>query len=580
MVVTRAGRLARRFTFPRTGTAPAAAGEPRDDQLRVAAFDESPVATLRVRREGDRIGRILDANPAAGRLLGRSPRRLEGSHLHRLLAGHERLTVRREPHAVEVRVKGSNRWLSATVSELSSAAGEDMALIVLVDVTQRRTDVEQLSRAAHHDVLTGLMNRDELLRQLAGLQAEAPDEHVALMFLDLDGFKAINDAHGHHVGDELLVAVARRIRRAIRPGDFVGRIGGDEFVVVCPHLEDPAVARPLAERVRATIDEPVSVEGMKLRISMSVGIAAAPAGSIDGPQLLRQADMAMYRAKEAGRNAIRFHAPQMDADALAAERTGEELRYALDDEGLVLHFQPIVEIATGRLMYVEALVRIRSRAGFLLHPAAFLPVAVRRGLLDRLGAKSLRQALAQRARWREAGLVVPVALNMTTGLLPSPALAEGVARIVAREGHEPGAVTIEVAEALAAAEPEAAVEAFALLRAAGIGTVLDHFGAGGSQLGLLRNLAVDRVKVDRSLVGRMTHSVADRAIVSAVVEVCHKLGIHVVAEGVETPEQVAELARLGCDEAQGFFICQTGPADALDLPSVRWEAGTLSRLWE
>lgn len=573
-------RWAGRLPFTRTRRARAEASESRADQLLAATFDESPVATLRAHREGDRVGRILDANPAAGRILGRSPRRLEGSQLHRLLAGHERLPVFDEPRTVDVRVKGSNRWLSATVTALSSAAGDDVALVVLVDVTQRRTDDEQLSRAAHHDVLTGLMNRDELLRRMAALQPETPKEHVALMFLDLDGFKAVNDAHGHHIGDELLVAVARRIRRAIRPGDFVGRIGGDEFVIVCPHLEEPSVARALAERVRATLDEPVSIEGLELRISMSVGIAESLAESIDGPQLLRQADMAMYRAKEAGRNAIRFYAPQMDVDALVAERTGQELRYALDDEGLVLHFHPIVEIATGRVQYVEALVRIRSRSGFLLHPGTFMPVAARRGLLDRLGGKALHQALAQRARWVSEGLVVPVALNLTSGLLPSPAMAEGVARIVAREGHEPGAVMIEVGEAIVGAAPEAAVQGFALLRAAGIGTVLDHFGAGGSLLGVLRNLPVDRVKLDRLLVGRMTHSTADRAIVGAVVEVCHALGIRVVAEGVERPEQVAELARLGCDEAQGFFICQTGPADALDLPNLRWEAGTLSRLWQ
>ncbi len=550
------------------------------EELLVAVFDESPVAVLRVTRRGDLAHQIVDANAAAGRLLGLPPDRLVGAALHDFLVGRDRLVVGGDLTRTEVRVGrdgGQFRWVSATVKALSSSAGDDLALVVMQDVTERKQAEEQLNRAARHDALTGLINRDELLRRIADLGPPTSRHHVAVIFLDLDGFKVVNDTRGHHVGDELLVAVARRIRAAIRPGDFVGRIGGDEFVVVCPRLEDPRMAKPVAERVRATLDEPVSVEGREHRISMSLGIASARADLVNGPELLRQADMAMYRAKESGRNAIRYYSPAMDAELLAAERIREELRLALAGDGLVLHFQPVVELATGRLSYVEALVRLRDTDGALMYPGDFLPVAGRSGFMAQVGERVLRLALAQRAAWRQQGLDVPIGLNLAESDLFSTSFATEVLRTIHDSGDIASGVVLEMGEVglLDATGPVQLT--LRRLRAAGVGLAIDHFGTGQSSLGALRYLGVDRVKIDRSFVNSVVQSEGDRAIVQAAISVAHALGQRVVAEGVETPHQLELLANLGCDDAQGFLLCPAGPPDSLRLERGSWDVLSLLR---
>lgn len=552
------------------------------EQLLTAVFDESPVAILRTRRRGDQVGRIVDANAAAGRLLGRPPERLLGADVHDFLVGRDKLLITGDLQRTEVRVGrdgGEFRWVAATVKALSDEAGGGLALVVLHDVTERKQAEQQLSRAARHDALTGLINRDELLRRIAALVPAGgrQRQHVAVLFLDLDGFKVVNDTRGHHVGDELLIAVARRIRAAIRPGDFVGRIGGDEFVVVCPHLADPRMAKPVAERVRATLDEPVSIEGREHRISMSLGIASAPTDQVDGPELLRQADMAMYRAKDSGRNAIRYYSHDMDEELLSVERIREELRLALAGDGLVLHFQPVIEASTGAVRYVEALVRLRDSSGALVYPGDFLPIAARGGFMAQLGERVLRLALAQRQRWRAAGIDVPVGLNLAESDLFSPSFAAEVVRIVTACGDVPGGVVFEVGE-MGLREATGPVQlTLRRLRAAGIGLAIDHFGTGQSSLGALRYLGVDRVKIDRSFVNSVVQSTADRAIVSAAISVAHALGQRVVAEGVETRHQLDMLIELGCDEVQGFLVCPAGPPESLELETARWEPFSLLR---
>jgi predicted signal transduction protein with EAL and GGDEF domain len=392
------------------------------------------------------------------------------------------------------------------------------------------------------------------------------------------------------VGDELLVAVARRIRAAVRPEDSLARIGGDEFVVVCPALADPQDARVVAERVRATLDEPVSIEGRAHRISMSVGIASAPADRVDASDLLRQADMAMYRAKDAGRNTVRFHSADMDEALAASERIREALTAALDGEGatgagapadsrpgLVLHFQPIVEISSGRLTYVEALARVRDAHGALVYPSQFLPVAARAGLNGPLSERVLRLALQQRRRWRAEGIDVPVGLNLTRGQVFSASFAGDALRIVAEERDTPAGVVFEMGEfgLLEATGP--AQLTLRRLRDSGIGLAIDHFGTGYSSLGALRFLGPHRVKIDRSFVASIPASPADRAIVTAAISAAHALGQRVVAEGVETAQQLDVLAGLGCDEAQGFLVAQVLSAEQLHLPSTRWSPGTLAR---
>jgi diguanylate cyclase (GGDEF)-like protein len=564
------------------------------DGLLRSVFVESPVAILRLVRSPGGGAIVVDANPAAAALLDRPLDDVLGSALDTLIPG---VDVAPAPangpvRTHSVRLPGpeghSERWAAVSISPLSDCdhAGHPMELVILHDITEQWTARARLDRAAREDPLTGLINRGELLRQVAELTAESGGPHVAVIFLDLDGFKMVNDTRGHQVGDELLIAVARRIRAAVRPEDSLARIGGDEFVVLCPKLAEPQDVRAIAERVRATLDQPVMVEGRSHRISMSVGIALAPADAIDPADLLRQADMAMYRAKDAGRNTVRVHSAEMDEELEVAERIREALGVALEVEepagtgkpaGLLLQYQPIVEIETGRLAYVEALARLRLSGGGVVYPSQFLPVAARAGLNGALSEHVLRRALRQRAVWRSEGVDVPVGLNLARGQVYSASFAGDALRIIAEQSDVPGAVVFEMGE-FGLLEPTGPAQlTLRRLRTSGIGLAIDHFGTGYSSLGALRFLGPHRVKIDRSFVSSITASSADRAIVAAAVSAAHALGQRVVAEGVETRQQLDALRELGCDEAQGFLVSQVLEPDALKLATARWLPVTLER---
>jgi diguanylate cyclase (GGDEF)-like protein len=560
-----------------------------------SVFDESPVAILRTTHQQGSPGIVRDANPAAAALLDRRPEDVVGTELEALIPGVTAANAGPDTpgRARAIRVPSAgldgDRWLAVSISSLSErdSSGVPMALVVLHDVTEQWTTRVRLDREAREDPLTGLINRGELLRQLAALDTQSGGPHVGVIFLDLDGFKLVNDTRGHQVGDELLVAVARRIRAAVRPEDSLARIGGDEFVVLCPRLADPQDVRAVAERVRATLDEPVSIEGRAHRISMSVGISLARADSIDPADLLRQADMAMYRAKAAGRNTVRQHSVEMDEELRTAERIREALGVALEVEqpeagadhsaGLLLHYQPIVEVATGSLAYVEALTRLQLADGSLVYPSQFLPVAARAGLNGALSEQVLRRALRQRAIWRAEGIDVPVGLNLAPGQVYSASFAGDALRIIAEQGDVPGAVVFEMGE-FGLLEPTGPAQlTLRKLRTSGIGLAIDHFGTGYSSLGALRFLGPHRVKIDRSFVASITSSSADRAIVTAAISAAHALGQKVVAEGVETRQQLDVLSGLGCDEAQGYLIAQVLRPEAMGLASARWAPGSLER---
>jgi len=572
----------------------------------MGVLDLLPLAMLRAERTAGAVGVVTDANAAALHLLGLSRAEALGSTVGALLGTDEAIPVGgagvqvRTAHAGD---RPGDGWLAVSAMPMppgspdATPGGDDDVLVVLHDISAHKAVEARLDRAARHDPLTGLINRSELVRLLAALHPHDDGPNVAVIYLDLDGFKLVNDSRGHQVGDELLVAVARRIRAAIRPEDSLARLGGDEFVVVCPRLADPADARAVAERVRATLDSPVSIEGREHRISMSLGISLARSGRVNPAELLRQADMAMYRAKDAGRNTIRIHSAEMDAELLAEELVRDALGAALAagagpgragsvapgpapdaGSGLVLHYQPIVEIGTGELAYVEALARLRDAEGRLVYPSAFLPVAARAGLNGALSEHVLRLALRQRAHWRAQGVDVPMGLNLARGQVFSGSFAGDALRIIREEGHVPSAVVFEMGEfgLLEATGP--AQLTLRRLRTSGIGLAIDHFGTGYSSLGALRFLGPHRVKIDRSFVSSITASAADRAIVTAAISAAHALGQRVVAEGVETAQQLDVLAALGCDEAQGFLVAQVLPAAELDLAATRWEPGTLRRV--
>ena len=566
-------------------------GDSGSDLLR-DVFDLSPVAILRVAHVDEHLGEVLDANPAAGRLLGVASHELIGRPLSELVP---EVAARGEngPGASQSAVPipsddGTVRWIAVSITPLPAPEpdADPRALVILHDVTEQWTARDQLDRRARHDPLTGLINRAELLNQLGSVDPVSGGPLVGVIYLDLDGFKLVNDTRGHQVGDELLVAVARRIRAVLRPEDSLARIGGDEFVILSTRVADPQDLSAVAERVRSTLDEPVSVEGRAHRISMSVGIALAPAQQLDADNLLRQADMAMYRAKDAGRNTVRVHSVEMDQELATAELIREALGVALavdppdggsPDAGLVLHYQPIVDIGSGRLAYVEALARLSVSDGTLVYPSQFLPVAARAGLNGALSEQVLRAALEQRARWRDVGIDVPVGLNLARGQVYSASFAGDALRLIAEHGDTPHGVVFEMGE-FGLLEPTGPAQlTLRRLRQSGIGLAIDHFGTGYSSLGALRFLGPHRVKIDRSFVASITDSQADRGIVTAAVSAAHALGQRVVAEGVETVEQLEVLSGLGCDEAQGFLVAHVLPADELDLASTSWAPGTLAR---
>lgn len=545
----------------------------RDDLL-AAVFDQSPVAILRVKLAGQRAGAIVDANAAAARLLGRPPAQLVGTDINEYLVGRDHLPVRRQSERVDVRVGRSGqefRWALATVSPLEGSAGDDMALVVLEDVTERRAAEDMLNRAARLDSLTGLINRNEILRRL-GEQKTSRDrrQFVGVLFADLDGFKSVNDTRGHQVGDEVLVAISRRIRGAVRPGDFVGRIGGDEFVVVCPKLTHPRYARTVAERVRETVARPVTVGGRAHRLGVSIGISTAASDELDPVEMLRRADLAMYQAKEESRNSIRVYEPGFDQRLQATELVRENLRSALLGDGILLHYQPIADIRTGRLSYLEVLARVTAADGSLIYPREFLPVAERGGLVGVLGERVLDLALAQREDWARQGHEVAVGVNLSPVQLVGRGFAQTVLDALARHQTPPGALVFELSE-LGAVDATGPVQlTLRRLRAAGVGLAIDHFGTGYSSLGALRYLGADRVKIDRSFVTSLAQSAEDRAVVSAAISVAHALGQRVIAEGVETRQQLRALDELGCDDVQGFVVAAAGPVDAVDPGRGAW----------
>lgn len=597
---------------------------PDREGLILAAFEDSPLAVLHARRVAGRATTILGANAAAARLVGRPGDQLVGTDLREILLDGVELTDQSGVVGRAVRVRapattrdavpgdedsgadgpggdwsgedtvepesgGPERWLAVSITPLTEAVGgggSGTVLVVLFDVTAQIHSEQRLDQAARHDPLTGLINRAELLRLIGDLDPGHDGPYVAAVFIDLDGFKLVNDTRGHLVGDGLLIAVSQRIRSAIRGVDRLARIGGDEFVILCPRLLDPIDVQVVAEQVRATLDTPVTVEGRAHRITMSLGVATSTIDEVDPADLLRRADMAMYRAKESGRNRVRLHSVDMDAELVEAERIREALEVALAIDGdggsvvglsrLVLHYQPIVTIDSGQIAYVEALARLSLADGQLVYPSDFLRVAARAGLNGALSERVLRDALRQRAKWRELGMDTPIGLNLTRGQVASASFASDALRMIGQEQAAAGGVVFEMDEfgLLEATGP--AQLTLRRLRTAGIGLAIDHFGTGYSSLGALRFLGPHRVKIDRSFVASIGANLADRAIVSAAISAAHSLGQRVVAEGVENREQLDVLAGLGCDEVQGFLLARVVPAEQVRLDQWRWHPRTLT----
>ena len=437
------------------------------------------------------------------------------------------------------------------------------AVVTFNDIGTRQAVQQEVEHRALHDALTGLPNRTLVLDRLeqAVLRAGRSDTCAGLMIMDLDGFKDINDKHGHPVGDMVLQAVARRLTREgrLRGQDTVSRLGGDEFAVVLPDLARAQDALEVAERVSDAVNEPIHIGEEIFQVSSSIGVAVCPDDGTDPTTLVQRADVAMYVAKAGGGGWSRYTAAE-DAARLARKRLVEELRSSIAGGGLRLHYQPVVDLRGGEIVHVEALCRWQSPISGTVPPDVFIPLAESSSLILPLTQEVLRQALEQSRQWRREGLTVPVAVNVSAQTLGDPRLMEALEEWHA--GPEPaGPLEIEVTESAVMSDPAAALVVLERLVAQGVRIAIDDFGTGYSSLAQLKRLPVHSVKVDRSFVQDLTEDDRDASIVLSIIQLGHTLGLTVVAEGVETAAAAARLRRLGCDLSQGWHHGRPAPPE-------------------
>ncbi|WP_419896722.1 two-component system response regulator [Roseomonas sp. USHLN139] len=525
----------------------------------------------------DRHGRCVFVNAAQASFVGQPPDALVGHDIERLF-GHERALRSRAldqlvfetgmalPGREEETTspEGQPRIFVTTKAPLHNARGEVVSVLTTsLEITDRKLAERRLGHMAHHDALTGLPNRaflrDRLRRELA--RGRRGDHVFALLFLDLDRFKAVNDALGHHLGDELLRAVAQRLKATVREDDIVARLGGDEFAIVQTGINGAEEADALAGRVIAALSEPVLCEGHSLSAGASIGITLYPRDGTDPDELLRNADLAMYRAKAEGRNAWRFFAAAMDARAREAMQIEADLRAGLARGEFVLHYQPQVDLRTNRITGAEALLRWRRSGQRLSTPGTFLAIAEETGLIVPINEWVLVEACRQAVAWREAGLPpVRMGVNLSPVQFRRQDVQALVIRVLEETGLEPDLLDLELTEGILMDQAPETVAGLQALRALGIRISVDDFGTGYSSLNYVKSFPVDRLKIDQSFVRGMTSEPNDAAIVRTIVELGHMLRLQVIAEGVENEAQLARLTSEGCDEVQGFYFSEAVPA--------------------
>ncbi|URI08184.1 EAL domain-containing protein [Aquincola tertiaricarbonis] len=436
-----------------------------------------------------------------------------------------------------------------------------------IDIADRKKSEARIQFLAQHDVLTELPNRSLCIERLrlALQQAQRTGQKVAVMFIDLDRFKDINDTLGHHIGDGLLRSVARRLLEAVRAGDTVSRLGGDEFVVVINGVDTvDDVTHVVEQRLIPRIRQPHVVDGTELNVSCSVGIALAPDDSSDLDTLMRHADTAMYQAKAGGRNASAFFTAEMTERALQRHRTEAALRRAIEAGELRLAYQPRIDARSGRTVGVEGLLRWDSEELGPMSPSVFVPIAEESGLVVPMGAWVIEEACAQIGRWRDQGLPpLNVSINLSAPQLQDPTLLDTLAGSLARHAVPPGGLELELTESMLMDRADSTLRTMQAIRQLGVGLAIDDFGTGYSSLNYLNRFPINKLKIDRSFVHDMLADSTARAIVQAIVGLGHTLKLKVVAEGVETPAQAAALRAAGCDELQGFFYSQPLRPEAL-----------------
>ncbi|MDQ1373241.1 MAG: hypothetical protein QOJ09_579, partial [Actinomycetota bacterium] len=464
---------------------------------------------------------------------------------------------------------GQEVWALLARSPVVDPAGVEAGVLAMVtDITERKRAEDALAHQAFHDALTKLPNRELFLDRLSHAldRIDRRTGHTAVLFLDIDRFKWVNDSLGHAAGDALLVEMAWRMRVVLRAGDTLARFGGDEFAVLCEEVEDVTDAMNVAQRLSGAFAQPFVLEGRPITVTASIGIAMAGAANTEPDALLGDADSAMYRAKEKGRDRIELFDDEMRDRAMKRLETETALRGALDQHQLVVHYQPIVGLAGERVIGVEALVRWNHPERGLVPPLDFIPLAEETGLIVPIGSYVLSEACRTIAGWNAAHLdrtPLTVSVNLSARQLASPGLPNVVAGVLEDTGLDPALLCLEITESVLMDDADTSRELLEALKRLGVTIAVDDFGTGYSSLLYLRRFPVDVLKIDRSFVAGLGNISEDSAIVSGVVSLAHALGLRSVAEGVEQPSQAVELGLLGCDQAQGFYWSKPLESEAL-----------------
>jgi len=437
----------------------------------------------------------------------------------------------------------------------------------LTDVTERRRIEAQIVAQAYNDPLTKLPNRARLLDRLDVdlAQARRHERKLAVVYLDIDFFKYVNDSWGHSLGDSLLQSLALRLKRSVREADTVARMGGDEFVILVPELRQSEDLASIAQKLLGLISRPFSLEGRTIQIAASIGIASFPEDGTEPEELLRNADAAMYRAKELGRNNFQLCTRELTVRAAEHLELQKGLRLALENEEFLLHFQPITSIVSGRTVGLEALVRWGHPQKGMVGPTVFIPVAEQTGLILPLGEWVLRSACAELRRWQKDWLPdLRVSVNFSARQFRERNLASMVESALADASLEPRHLEVEITESIAMEGAEIVVANLNVLRNMGVGIAIDDFGTGYSSMSYLKRYPVTSLKIDRSFVTDAPVNPADAGIVRAIIEMAHGSSLNVIAEGVETKEQFQLLQQYGCNEMQGYWISRPQSAAGID----------------
>lgn len=546
----------------------------RQSEERMRKFNEATDEAIVFHRDGI----ITDGNEALSRLTGYALPEVLGLSIFNFISPEWRATAleytrsgREDPYEVSICHKDGHAIPVEVVGKTMPMHHADYRVVVVRDITARKQAQERETFIAQHDALTQLPNRHFLMEQLSQALSQARSRHgrAAVLFVNLDHFKTVNDSLGHHAGDQLLRGVAERLRQGVRDADIVARLGGDEFVVVLTDVQHQDEVARVADNLLASMHGVFTVDNLPLTISPSIGISLFPDHGASADALLRCADAAMHHAKESGRSNRQFYTPSMTASGLDVLQKEQQLRDAIAHGHFVLHYQPQIRLADGSLQGLEALVRWRHPERGLVGPNEFINFSESRGLITPIGRWVMREACRQLKAWQDQGLalaLVPVAVNFSALEFRQRDVAAEIAAVLLETGLAPQYLEIELTESVLMHQTGQALATLNTLKALGVGISIDDFGTGYSSLAYLKRYPIDKLKIDRSFVADTPGNADDVAIVTAIIQMGRSLQLQTVAEGVETPAQMDLLARLGCDSIQGFAVSPPLDADTME----RW----------